>query len=757
MLAVSGMSALVYQVCWLRTLGQVLGARADAVALTLAIFMLGISLGSLTGGYWSRRVSRPLRAFGFVEVSVGVFALASVVAMPMAVDYLSVLQVSQLGDNGPLTSIMAATLVLLPPTFLMGVSFPLVVRSLSGSSTQVTQQATRLYSANILGAILGAALSGFILIPQFGVATTVLTAAVMSVAIGVLAVTRFFHSPAPLPQHSDANLPVDSATVSSREPLTHLGMIGLAFFSCGAIGFALETLWTRWLILLMGVNSTYAFTAILLAFLIGSYIGSRRGADWFSATSEPINAFAVTMTLLAALIAFIALLVSGLPFIKQYLPETLQLRLALAVAATLLVVPLAFLSATCFTFAAKAAALRSHGFSYSLGILYGLNTIGCVVGALSAGFIVLPALGLQSSMSVIAIAALLLGALLFAARRSSKKGFTISSVAFVSIALCIIGIKSLPAPILFNQHVQGKNLVFYREAPETSVAVVETPSGERELIVGGDFQSGSDPRHLVHLRFLGHLPALFALNQQQGLVVGLGAGFTLTSLLRHPLSKVDLVEITEAMPEAADTFAQWTGAPLRNDRRVHLHIEDGRRFLATSLQKWDIITTDPIDPTDAGASNLYSVEYYRLVKEHLREGGVAAQWLTSDFAVNDYRGFVESFRQVFPCSFLFRAEYTTVIIGFADGPQISSQEIEKRIAALGAHAELASLGINSFDSLKSFLLLDSDNLKSFSMGGRLITDNHPWIEFATSPPTPGIFDYLGRYKQQENVLPVFHK
>jgi len=369
-------------------------------------------------------------------------------------------------------------------------------------------------------------------------------------------------------------------------------------------------------------------------------------------------------------------------------------------------------------------------FAGDLGRYYAINTFGGVLGALLAGFVLLPWAGLRGGIVVVAATNVVAG-LLTCFRLGARSMTEPLALAGAASALAAI-IYFLPPPITLKLHHQADSLLYYSESADASVAVVRNNQNqELSLLVHGDRQAVSGRLHEIHLRLLGHLPGLFSENQQDALVVGLGAGFTTGSILTHPFKRVTQVEISRAVPPASRYFEHLTGKPL-NDPRLHLLFDDGRNVLQTTSDSFDAITTDPIDPNDAGATSLYAKEYYALVKTRLRPGGVATQWMGLQSSLADYRILVRTFQSVFPMTYLWVAGNTTVVIGFKDSPRVDRSKVEMRMTLPRVQESLAAINIHSLNDLLSSLVGYGDDLKQVIGSGPVNTDNFPLTEYSQS-------------------------
>ncbi|HUI08649.1 MAG TPA: fused MFS/spermidine synthase [Verrucomicrobiae bacterium] len=693
--------------------------------------MAGLALGSSLGGWASRWPGNPVIVFGLIELATGLYgAFSPAILSQVGGEYVHLAGALGLSPIQQFWMRSAsAGAALLFPTTLMGMTFPLVLAAGLTTPGEAGLRSGLLYAANLLGAAFGTLLVGFVLVPQLGIVAAIRWAAAINFASGLMVLAssrRFRRTPRP---REMATAPTTGA-FSMKPPL--FAVVAAGFFVSGFCTLAYEQLWTRWLVLLLGANSVYVFTIVLACFLLGMYSGSRRAARIVDTLQNPVGALGGLLVLVGAAALGVAVVVGLLAKATSMLTLAHPTKRALVGCLGLaLFILLPLLTGTSVSIIGRILANRFEAFPSLFGELNAVNTTGCLAGAFITGFVVLPRAGLQRGMVIVSGIAVAVG--LWVLRRSAASWLSTRRACLILTAAGVVGALalSLPPPILFRLDPGRQQLLFYKETANSSVAVVEdVPDGSRSLWVDGDFQSGSDRRHQTHLLFLGHLPSLLSVRRDTALVVGLGGGFTLGAVLRHPFGRVDLVELSKPVVEASGCFSRWTGHPVARDPRVALRIDDGRNFLLTTHGTWDVITTDPVDPDDAGATILYSTEYYKLVRARLRPGGVAAQWLSPHLRFRDYQLLLRSFSSVFPVSFLWDAGYTTVAIGFADAPKISEQEFRERLARAPVQVNLASIGVNSSADLLNYLIAGPAELREIVGSGPLNTDDHPRIEYS---------------------------
>ena len=321
------------------------------------------------------------------------------------------------------------------------------------------------------------------------------------------------------------------------------------------------------------------------------------------------------------------------------------------------VFPAACLWGASFPFALAAAAERSQDSGTLAGRVYAVNTVGGVFGALAFSIILIPWIGTQNCQRLLIALATMSALIVFApvARSLGKRGAAATVLSVVTVVWMIANI----APVPWLAIAYGRRMIlqtdpgralYVGEGRNYSVAISEPPDGDRYFHVAGKVEASTDPGDMRLQRMLGNLPALFHQDPKSVLVVGFGAGVTAGSFVLQPtVEKIAICELEPLVPPAADKYFRKENYNVKNDRRTTIHYDDARHVILTSKEKFDIITSDPIHPWVKGTSSLYSKQYFELVKQHLRPGGIVTQWVPlyeSDFAT--VKSELATFFDVFP-------------------------------------------------------------------------------------------------------------
>jgi spermidine synthase len=685
----SGCAALIYEVVWLHLLRLVIGASALSVGIVLASFMGGMFLGSLLFSRWVPKDENPLRVYAYLELGIGGFGLL----MPLVLPAVRSLYFGLVG-YGPLgigLRAFIAAVTLLPPTALMGATLPAVSRRYSHGRQGMARLAS-LYSANTLGAVLGCLLSAFYLLAYFDVWVATLAAVLLNAAVFALALRKS----RALDQVSETALleSAESLPRASVEPYA----IYLAAALSGLTALGAQVVWTRLLTLLFGAT-VYAFAIILAVFLGSLGLGSALSAWLLRRGLEPARGLAFSQAaLIPTLLLAAHLLANVLPYASPTGAPPIAALHALHVLRALdVILPAGVFWGMSFPFALAAAGLGRGDPARSSGRVYAANTIGAIVGALATSFVMIPRLGTQRAQQALVLIAAISAAAMFRSlmrepRSEGSFARLLGALAAWSLALGAFAAATLPGlSKVFLAH--GRYLgasdprdqyLYVSEGAASTVAVHVAPDGTRHFHVSGRVEASNNPADLRLERLLGHLSALAHEEPRTVLVVGLGAGITAGALGLHPIKRLVICEIEPRVTGAAAQFAH-ENYDLLHDPRVELVFDDARHYLATTRERFDIITSDPIHPWVRGNSVLFSEEYYEIVRSRLNPGGIATQWVplyeTSEAAIQIQ---MKTFSNAFPNGTVWNSAvtgrgYDVVLLGSAAPLHLNLARIQSRI------------------------------------------------------------------------------
>lgn len=769
----SGLAALIYEVTWARKLSLIFGTTTYAVSSILAVFFAGLALGSFIFGRWIDKKGRPLKTYAILELGIGLYAMAT----PWLFKLIEGLQIAFWQRFEPayfgfsIFTFGLSFLILIIPTTLMGGTLPVLSKFWVRREEEVGGGVGALYFINTAGAVLGAFLAGFLLIAAIGVNETILTAAVVNLLIGGIVLA---FSGKRLAVREEKRLEKKDQETLYAKPYT-LNPILIAFGLAGFSALALEVLWTRVMVMVFG-GSIYAFTIVLVTFLLGIALGSAVGSAILGASSgerlasrEKLNAkpytlnplilFAGIEILLGVSVILLTPLLGDLPFwflsiYKNFGQSFGGLQFGLFLLAFMVMILPTLLMGMAFPVVVKAYSVQRLG--SRVGEIYAANTIGGIFGALVAGFVFIPAVGVQKGIWLAGSIYLLIGVglVFYIIRSFTKIRFKFAFISIIALSLLVILIGfNLPSwnksvlssgfykePFFYLGKVKKEvetvistnKILFYEEGLGATISVAQDLFDRSlALIINGktDASTGADMENQV---LSGHLPMLFHQDPKSVLVIGLGSGVTLGSVEQSPVETIDMVEIEPAVVEAASYFADYNHNALK-DKRVNLIIADGRNYLLAVEKRYDVITSEPSNLWLTGVSNLFTKEFYQSAKEHLNENGVMVQWLhLYAMGENDLKTAVRTFYEVFPQSLAFNVftSHDMLLIGGKEKLVLDLEQIKTRMSQEKVRVDLARVGISSPFDILVYLTMDKGAIEKFSQGGALHTDNQPVLEFS---------------------------
>ena len=735
---------MIYQVAWAKSLGLFFGSTVYAITTVLAVYLGGLALGSDWIGRRSGRWEDPILLYGLLELGVAALGALSLASLA-GVRALYVHSYPWIGNSSAMRGALrffAAAVILIPPTFLMGGTLPALVHGLGTQGTTLRRRVSRLYWANTFGAVVGALAAGFWLLRVEGVRGSVITAVGLNLLVGFVAL-RMRQRVAP-PE-------VISKLAKARETMAPRKLLVASFAVVGATATAYEIAWTRLLVIMFG-SSTYAFTVMLATFLAGIALGSALFELWTKRRMVSIRGFEATQTFTAlAGLLFLCLF----PYLPDVVVAVLRaagnsfrgLLLAQAIASGISMLPAAILFGFNFPLViALLAESRTEPGAESavVGRAYAANTSGAIAGAILAGFWLLPWLGAFRLVAIAASVNLLLAFALGLARKftwvplASKLAIITALVAIVaSNAFYKRALATFGSALYYSRHARGVSLqemaetndvLFAADGPNATVAVIQSEDYLALQINGKVDASNLDTRTQL---LLGHLPAFFHPHPRRVLVIGFGSGMTLAALARYPeIERLDCVEIEPRVIRAAGLLEKFNGGVLR-DPRVHLIVDDARNFLATTRERYDVISSEPSNPWMAGIANLYTSEFYREAAARLAPGGLFVQWAQGySLDSSDLHMVFRTFASEFPRVTLWRGEVGDyLLLGTSSTEPLSLDRLRALWSRPYLQVDFQRLDLERPEGLLAYHELDDAGLRRLVQGALLNTDDLTLLEF----------------------------
>lgn len=746
LITLSGLAALIYQVAWTRRLSLVLGVSTYAVATVLAAFLGGLALGAWMLGGAIDRARRPLRIYAALEAGTGLLALL----FPFVLEGVHRLYVAWgQGTEAPdgvylLVRVVLCVFLVLPSTFLMGATLPAMCRVLVRDDRRLGRDLGRVYGYNTLGAALGALLGGFVLISWLGLRGTVWFAGLLNLTIAAAA-AWLSRREEPEPGGDPQLAPVPTSAPTS-------GMVRLVLAASAVSGFAAlgyEVLWTRGLVTVLHTGFTYSLSIMLASFLGGLVLGSFLFVRFVAARAASLRTLSwLQMGIGISALASVVLLAQA-PYLERkavalgLLGSTytwLSWIVEVALASGLVMLVPTTLMGIALPLSARLILADHRGVGKAIGVLYGFNTMGSILGALVAGFVLVPRLGTLNALVLLAVLNLLLAAVLaWSGGAPRRERWVVAGVAATLVAGSLLVVPQHYFREALSRW-KGGRLLYFAEDATGIVSIYEEPAAAgdwyRRLYVNETSYASSTTYARRYHKLLGHLPALLHPEPRRTLVIAFGTGMTAGALAHHPsVTRVDAVDISPAVLEGARYFSRENGGFLDNPK-ARPRVEDGRHHLLLSQQAYDVITLEPPPPRFAGIASLYSRDFYELCRSRLRPGGVVAQWIPMhSHTEEEMRMLVRSFVEVFPASMLWvPVQRDAIIVGSRVPIVVDVQELARRMEHPAVRADLRDVDVGSAEALVATWLVDAPSLASYVEGVTPITDDRPSIEFFAGRP-----------------------
>ena len=771
----SGAASLAYQVAWLRSLELIFGGSGQAAATVLAAFMAGLALGSYAFARQIGRWARPLRTYGWLEISVGLYALLMPLLFTALTPLLRLAWTSL--ESSPLAFAAVRFLicfaVLLPPTVLMGGTLPVIAQFWGQRSDALVRGIGTLYGINTLGAVVGVVVTGFFLLPLVGYRNTIFIAVFVNGLVGVIAFylsSRFEEPQTALGSSAEAD-PGSVATATAPTPrMTEreaTAVVALAL--TGFAAMALEVGWTRTLSLVVG-PSVYAFSIMLATFLIGLSLGSL----FFSWALDRwrwdgVRTFWM-LSVASGLLTIATLSIAGeLPYLCAILfyewggelGGGALFAIEAAVSAAALILPTLAMGGL-FPAGLAAAGLSRDRVGSSVGRLYAGNAAGGVLGAAAAGFLLIPALGISGTIHLAVFIYIAVGATFGAftgVPRLLPRLARGSVVAALGLGAVAVAPKWDPLAMTSGvfEYVQDLGhgfdreeyqdflrsdweILYYREGAASTVSVMWQKN--RTRLLGGvetanvvyltdgkaDASSVSDMHTQV---MLAHGPLLLHRHPKNALVIGLASGTTAGSALTHPLDKLDIVEIEPASVPGTRLFDFVNGRPL-DDPRTTLKFADARSYLLATDEQYDVIISEPSNPWMAGPANLFTREFFQIGADRLAQGGIFGQWLQMyNLDPGLLRSVIATFQTVFPNVYVFQplSRRDLILVGSAEPIDLNVARMGQAWTAPAVREDLARLGFTRLSDVLAQARMGPEEVANLGRGAKISTDDNGLILF----------------------------
>jgi predicted membrane-bound spermidine synthase len=703
----SGAASLLFETLWFRDCGLVFGNSAWASAIVLASFMAGLAIGNLLSPRLLRRWQRPLRLYGALEITIALCGLTLVLALPHLPALLSPL--FRLFLDSPLLNaarLFFAFVLLLIPATVMGATLPTVVSALSKHDPNFGRVLGMLYGFNTIGAVAGALAGELFLIRALGVRGTGVVAACCSLTAGFAALGLGGASPIP---------PATADKIAGAPPKRFLLAAALSGFAL----LALEVIWFRFVIFFVASTSV-AFAVMLAVVLAGIGIGALiASAIW---TRFP-NADLGTPAIAAASAVAVVLSYSGfVPLPGKY--DTMSIFID----SLRLMLPVSVLSGVLFTVIGRAVERELGEQSRAAALVTFANTVGAAIGPVVAGFFLIPTIGVEGSFFAIGVLYVVIALLTI-----RKRGF------LIAVGVAALTLVFFPFHLWRNyflptatQEFRGSRIVAVHEGPiETAVYIRTDIAGEPliyKLFTNGFSMSGTAFPSRRYMSAFVYLPLALRPDTRNALLISYGVGITAKRLTEaRQLESIDIVDISKSIVDLSAIV--WPGKQYPPaDPRVRTHIEDGRFFLLTTPRRFDLITAEPPPPKTAGIVNLYTREYFGLMRNRLSDRGIATYWLPIyQLSDSDAKAIIGAFCGAFSDCSLWSGAGTEWILVGSRGPVSppSFDAFARQWRDPVSAPVLGRIGFETPEQLAASFIADAPILRRLTAGSPPLTDDFP--------------------------------
>ena len=799
----SGISGLIYQILWTRMIVKVIGGAPFAVSIILTVFMGGLGLGAYLASKNIDRIretGKLLRMYGILELIIGVYAGAIPILLKAFLPLYSILY-NQLYHHDiiyNLSTFIGVSMILCLPVVCMGATLPILCQFYVTSLSHLGTHTGRLYGLNTIGAAVGALICGFWLIDLLGVTYTLMLAVGINSGVGLVClrvghkISAIISAPAEKAKVTvkagsgkaassknaakkavAATMPVsrDETDAASMQASSVVLIGALVIFAVsGFCAMAYEVIWTKLLGLIVG-PTTYSFTIVLIAFILNLALGSMIFGWLADRVKAPIWLLINTQVASALFVLLVSQLFgnSQLFFAKlifSFKDNFALLNLFKAIILfCFMILPTLCLGAT-FPLVGKIYTQSVSMVGKSLGFAYMINTLGAVLGSFLAGFLLIPLMGKEKSLSLVIGLQLLVplivaGMIVIKEKAYQWKMGAIVVAALAGLLLCIhypvwdrYGLSQgkyhrfesfkrimesygwwdalfRERTLIDRSNLSKSKLVYYGDGIGGFTTVMQAlePLGQVHYgLINSGKPDASSKQDMPTQTMSAHFPMLMHPNPRKVMVLGLASGVTPGEVLYYPIDKLDILEISREVVAASDFFRPWNNHVLSHPK-ANLIIQDGRAHLQLTKEKYDVIISEPSNPWMAGLATLFTQDFFLLAKDRLNRDGIFAQFIHSyqmDWPTFALVG--RTFAEVFPNSLLittnFRGDF--LLIGFKG--QNHLPRLQKANPAMVYARQSKNMMLQ--DSRLLYGIVVSEDLSRLFGPGQIHSDARPRLEYA---------------------------
>lgn len=692
--------------------------------------MGGLALGSWLASKYARKIRRPIWVYGILELVISITALLVPVLLTLAQWGLIALlggQPEPVADNGLVQStyyLIVTFLILAVPTAAMGATLPLLARYAVSEDSQIGPRIGLLYGLNTIGAVAGVLIAGFLLLPYLGLTGTLLVGAVINFIIFIIAVLVSRKAPMLNGQRVDVS------------DITAFHWVFPLMLLLGVVSFTLEVFWTRLLSHVFG-GTVYAFSIMLAAFLTGIAVGGLLAGR-----------VAVTKERAAKLLIIVVSGIAGVSVVSYLLIDLwvpvfsgLSVKSAYAF---LIILPSAFFIGATYPLAVRVATDRASETALISGRVYAWNTVGAIIGAILAGFLILPGLGFAGTLRFVCIMCAAISVI--AVLKISPSIRLRAHYLAIAIAFGLFAVPFDRPDNMINAYLK-KDIEWGQEryygVGRSATVLMRDAQGFINLSSNGLSESslgrqGMPPFNLSQ-KWLAGLPALARPEADSALIIGYGGGVAIEGV-PPTITDIDVIEIEPLVLDANRAVAEERGIDPQSDQRVSVFVNDARNAMLLSGKTYDIIVSQPSHPWTGGASHLYTSEFIQLSKSRLNEGGVFLQWINSQFVTDDLlKILTATLADEFSNVELYQPERQVLMFLASDDPiDLWTGANNAEIGFDSNRTHFQRMGMRATEDIIAMSLLDDAGVRAFSNGAPLNTDSKNYLAFFSRASADGL-------------------
>ncbi|MBE0514622.1 fused MFS/spermidine synthase [Sulfurimonas sp.] len=726
-LLLSGASALIYQVLWVRLLTLSIGSTSVSISIVLSVFFLGLGVGSYFAASLIKKFKNPLKVYIVVEAGI---ALSAILILPLLLNLDYFISLLPIVEAGVWIKFFVVTAILFIPTFLIGTTFPLIVAVAVHNKKEVGQKLAHFYAFNSLGAVAGAISSGFYLIPNFALDGTLYVAVMLNISIAVAGVA--------LLGHFNSSFKVQQRLFSNTAKTNKNALFVL--FITGFTALATEVGWMKFLIVYTG-NTIYGFSMILAMFIAGITIGS------FIAKLKIISKIETEKLLFFGLI-LLALALLGARAGLGAFPEIYEQLNTLEVGAFayrwskyfvmfLILLPATAMFGLLFPLALQYYSPNIDTLHANVGKAYSVNIIAGIMGSIVAGFWIIPYFSTDVLLSAAAFI-VLLSSFIFIKSNAVKNAF-LYFVGFFSVAFAMnfflphLDYRKMVEIVISrdSKAYSQKSTIHYIKEGESGV--IGLLSNDDNPCIVKIFNNGlneswidvcNSENMLLSEFLLGKIPLMLNPDAKKAFVVGYGGGTTLMGLSMSELESINVVEIEPAVLDAVRTLYN-NRLPTDNDKRVNITINDARYSLLISKGTYDIIVSQPSHPWLRGSSNIMNRDFFEIVKSKLSQNGINGQWVPLFMIdIATLKSIIKAYTDTFTYVVSFVNVNTRDFLMFGSNMpiNINREFVLKEINHSEARAVFTYHNIDEPEDLMGYFALSKEQLVEISANSEPATD-----------------------------------